>query len=123
MWSAKVAAEIGMCALALGFATSALAAPALTLASAAMRAEPNSRAPIVQMVPPNAQIDVNSCRGPWCYVSWREVFGYMPQRAIDARPYHGALPAEPTYGGPAPVVLAPTFGFGWGFGHGWGHRW
>jgi len=103
---------------ALAVSTSAIAAPALTRASAGMREGPSSGAPVIQEVPADTEIDVRSCQGAWCYVSWRYIFGYLPRGAIDPRPFPGLGPVPPpgAYVAPPPVVVAPAIGFGWSFG-------
>lgn len=106
--------------LVLGGASSALADPALTTLPVKMREAPTGQARVVQNIPANAQIDLNSCRDAWCYVSWRDLFGYVPARAVEATPYNAGRPA-PGYSAPAPaVVVAPVWGWGWG--PGW-RRW
>lgn len=112
---------LAMGAAALAATTPALADPALTSLPATMRAAPTPQARVVQRIPANAQIDLSSCRDAWCYVSWRDLFGYIPARAVEAAPYPagGPPPPPPAYGAPPPVVVAPVVGFGWG----WGRRW
>jgi uncharacterized protein YraI len=98
-------------------ATCALADPATTTRPAVMRAAPSPKAHFVQNVPPNAAIDLNQCTGRWCYVSWRNLFGYVPADAVAAQPY-----PPRAYYGPPPVV-GPGWGPGWGWGLGWGPGW
>jgi len=101
-------------------ATTARADPALTGVPATMRAAPTAQARVVQRIPANAQIDLSGCRDAWCYVSWRDLFGYIPARAVEAAPYPaGGPPPPPAYGAPPPVVVAPVVGFGWGRGRRW----
>ncbi len=101
------------------FGSAALADPALTRAPAAMRSAPSFKAGVVQPVPANAQIDLNGCKGNWCYVSWRDLFGYLPVGVIEAQPYGASAPPSPAYGGPA-VVVAPVLGGYYGYGR---RRW
>lgn len=105
-----------------------LADPALTVAPTVMRAAPSVRARPVQEVPANAQVDLNSCSGSWCYSSWRNVFGYLPVNSIEVLPYATAPPAVVV---PAPPVIAPPvvvapwgpgYGYRYGYGYGW-RRW
>jgi len=69
------------------FAAPVAADPAVTGAEAAMRQAPSATARIVQRVPANAEIDLSQCSGAWCYVSWRNRFGYLPVAAIARAPY------------------------------------
>jgi hypothetical protein len=101
-----------------GVATCALADPAITIRPAAMRAAPSAKAHLVQNMPPNAAIDLNQCTGGWCYVSWRNRFGYLPADAVAAQPY-----PPRAYYGPPPVIVGPGWGPGWGWGLGWGPGW
>jgi len=108
-------------AIGFGAAPGALADPALTRVPTTMRAAPNPQGQVVQRIPPNSQIDLNGCQGGWCYASWRDLFGYVPVRSVEAQPY-GAAPPPPAYGAPPPpaygappVVVAPVFGWGWGW--------
>jgi hypothetical protein len=98
-------------------ASCALADPAITTRPVVMRAAPSAKAHLVQNVPPNAAIDLNECTGGWCYVSWRNLFGYLPADALAAQPY------TPGYYGPPPVVVGPGWGWGPGWGPGWYHHW
>lgn len=81
-------------AAALCFATvsanSALASPAMTTVPTQMRQAPSSHAPIVQSIPPNAEIDVGGCGKIWCSASWRDIPGYVRASSIAAAP--GAPP-------------------------------
>jgi len=103
---------------------SACADPAMTRTVTNMRQGPDPRAPLVQRIPANAEIDVNDCSAGWCYASWRDVFGYVL-----------AANTLPLVAPPPPVVLGPTYGFGFSYGFGpryygpgywgpgWRHRW
>ena len=115
--------KTGATIVALTASAGALASPALTRAPAGMREGPSPNAPVVQHVPANTEIDVHSCQGAWCYTSWRDIFGYLPNSAIDPRPYPGSHALSPGPYGDSPVVVAPVFGFGWSFGPGWRGRW
>ena len=111
----------------------AFADPAITVAHSTMRqaASPYSR--IVQAVPANAQIDIQSCAGGWCYGSWRGLYGFLPAFAVrggppPAPPPYGFAPPPPPLVVTAPVVVAPpprsgahpTWGSAWGYGwRGW----
>ena len=96
----------------LGFTGAALADPAVTVAPTYMRAQPNSYAPVVQSIPPNAEIDVNGCSGMWCAAAWRDVEGYVRLSALSFENAEPAPPPEPGYGyQPGPAVVIP-FGFG-----------
>jgi uncharacterized protein YraI len=96
-------------ALFLGLAAAPAAAdPAVTTTAATMHGAPSSKSRLVQTVPANAEIDLNYCSKAWCYVSWRDRFGYLPASAITVQPYPGA-----PIGGPPPIA-----GSGWGGG--WG---
>ena len=115
------------------FVGPSLADPALTVASSNMRRAANPYSRIVQAIPANAQIDIQSCGGDWCYGSWRGLYGFIPSFAVA----QSAPPAPPMIAAPppplvvtAPVVVAPPppvyrwggpyVGVGWGYG--WG-RW
>jgi uncharacterized protein YraI len=114
---------LAVSAVCLGFAAPALADPAETIAPATMRAAPSASARVVQHIPANAEIDLSSCSGAWCYVSWRDRFGYVRADAVAARPYAprpGYYDYGPGYYWGPPVVVAP--GWGWGRPYGWGWR-
>jgi uncharacterized protein YraI len=112
--------------LCLGIAAPAFADPARTTAPTVMRAAPNPTARIVQRIPANAEIDLSHCSRHWCYVSWRDRFGYVRADTVAAAPYAAGAPGYdgPGYYGP-PVVVGPWWGWGRPFyyGYGWGHRW
>jgi hypothetical protein len=112
--------------------------PAITSASSNMRKAANPYARIVQGVPANAQIDIRSCHGDWCYGSWRGLHGFLPSFAVARGGPGPAAPAGPpvAFAPPppplvvtAPVVFAPQPAYRWGgpyvgggFGYG-GNRW
>ena len=110
--------------------------PAITVASSYMRKAANPYSRVVQAVPANAQVDIQSCGGDWCYGSWRGRYGFMPSFAV-AQGGPTAVAPAPTvvYAAPpppvvvtAPVVVGGTWGWGWGHPYGWGgygywHRW
>jgi hypothetical protein len=122
-----LASAVTLLAMA-GIIGGALADPAVTRSVTNMRQGPDPRAPLVQRIPANAEIDVSDCTAGWCYASWRDVFGYV-------------LTANtlPLVAPPPPVVLGPAYGFGFGYGFGpryygpgyygpgwgpgWRHRW
>jgi len=117
--------------LAVIIATSApatvFADPAMTVVPAVMRAAPSPRARPVQAVPANAQIDLNSCSGGWCYSSWRNLVGYLPVSSIEALPYSQppVVVAPPIVAPPvavAPWGWGPGIGYRYGYGYGW-RRW
>ena len=108
---------VAVCALG-AFCGSALADPAQTVLDATMRAAPSARARVVQRVPANAAIDLSSCTERWCYVSWRNLFGYLPVEAIEASPY----PPPRAYGGAVVVGTPNVWGPGYYYGGGWGWR-
>ncbi len=122
---------IALFALCLGLAAPAFADPAHTIAPAIMRATPSVGARVVQRIPANAQIDMSNCTRSWCYVSWRNLFGYVPAGAVAASPYASGAPGYygpgdyygPGYYGPA--IVDPWWGWGrpYYYGWGWGHRW
>ena len=104
--------------------------PAITVAPSNMHRAANPYSRILQAVPANAQIDIQSCGGDWCYGSWRGIYGFLPSFALGQG---GPGPVAP--GGPpvvfappppplvvtAPVVVAPRWGGpfvggGWGYG-------
>ena len=104
-------------AAVLGPAASALAAPAVTATPALMHRAPSAHSRIVQEIPANAQIDLESCTGGWCYASWRDLFGYIPAEAV-------AGDGPPPVVRAPPVVVAPAFGWGGPYvGFGWGYGW
>jgi len=109
-------------------AAPSLADPALTVAPSVMRRAANPYSPIVQTVPVNAEVDIQSCGGAWCYGSWRGLYGFFPAFAVA----QGALPPTVGFAPPpssfvvtAPVVVAPPppvvrwggpyVGVGWGW--------
>jgi uncharacterized protein YraI len=102
-------------ALCAGVVAPCLADPATTTAPSAMRRAPNPHSRIVQMVPADAEIDLQNCNGGWCYGSWRNLFGWIPSFAVaQAGP-------PPAVVGPPPVVVAPSVVVGVGPAWGWGH--
>jgi hypothetical protein len=115
--------------LCVGLASQCLAEPAITDATSAMRHAPSLHSRIVQTIPANAEIDLQSCSGDWCYVSWRNLFGYIPSFAVaQGGPPPGAVaPWPPVVVAAPPIVVGPAFGWGgpyvggyWG-GYGWRH--
>ena len=106
----------------LASTTLALADPAMTIRPATMRAAPSPKARVLQTIPANADIDLSRCTESWCYVSWRNVFGYVPVSTVEAMPERRVyVPATP------PVVYAPGYWGGyWGprpFGPRWHRHW
>jgi uncharacterized protein YraI len=99
---------------------SAFADPAMTTAASAMRAAPSPRAHVVQNVPARAEIDLSNCTKNWCYVSWRNLFGYLPVSVVAAGPNEGGPPLYAP--APPPPAVAP---WGWGpfYGYGWHSHW
>ena len=120
----RFALAAGLC---LGLVGPALADPAITTTLSSMRREPAPHSRIVQTVPANAQIDLQSCAGGWCYASWRNLFGWIPAYAVaqGGAPSYGVAPAPypvapPVVIAPPPVVVGPAWGYGWGHPYGWG---
>lgn len=105
----RVMLVLGMSTMICG---QALASSALTTSPTVMRASPSSKARVVQAIPNNAQIDLNFCENAWCYVSWRNLFGYVSAKTIVALPE----PPPPT----VVYVAPPYYGWGWDYGPGWG---
>ena len=103
-------------AVAFGLVASAAAAhPAMTAEPATMRAAPSLHARVVQHIPANAQIDIQTCQERWCAASWRNLDGYVRVETIGASGGGPVIAAPPPaygyYGGP--VVVGPAFGFGY----------
>jgi hypothetical protein len=108
-------------------AAPAVAEPVWTGAPSVMRYAPNPSARVVQNVPPNAQIYLRSCRGDWCYASWRNRSGYLPAYAVNVESAPGAAPPPPVFGGGgvgigppppppgAPIWGGPYVGMNWGW--------
>ena len=104
----------------------ALADPAITIRSTTMRAAPSPKARPVQQVPIDSEIDLNYCARNWCYVSWRNRFGYLPVNTVAALPPRRriyVMPPPPIYppGYWGPGYWGPGYG-GPGFYHRGGHR-
>jgi len=110
----------------VAFAGPSLAGPAVTVRPSAMLRSANPHARIVQAVPANAQVDIQSCSAYWCFGSWRHRHGFLPAYAVGMGP---PPPFEPTPPPPlvvtAPIMVAPPpppppvwggpfVGFGWG---------
>jgi hypothetical protein len=117
---------LAVSALCLGSAAPAVADPAETIAPTIMRAAPSAAARVVQRIPAHAEIDLSSCSGAWCRVSWRDRFGYVRAEAVAVGSY-APRPAYYSYYGPRyywgpPVVVAPGWGWGRPYGYGWGWR-
>ena len=97
-----------------------------------MRRAPRPTARAIQEVPPNAQIYLKTCRGDWCYASWRHLSGYIPAYAVNIAPPPGVgAPPPPVDGGwgafgvgpPPPPPSAPVWGGPYvGLSGGWA-RW
>ncbi|CAN2533235.1 hypothetical+protein [Methylocapsa aurea] len=106
-------------ALSAAMISGAAASPAITTRSTCMRAEPTSRAKIVQSIPRDAQIDMQRCEGSWCYAAWRDLFGFVAATSIAPLP----APPPPTYA--APIYDYGPYGYGApyyaGAGYGWGY--
>jgi hypothetical protein len=111
--------------------------PAITNAPSNMRIAANPYSRIVQGVPANAEVDIQGCRGAWCYGSWRGLYGFLPSFAVAQSGPGPIAPAGPpvvfTTPPPplvvnAPVIFAPPVHewggpyVGGGFGFGW-NRW
>ncbi len=119
--------------LIVGLAAPSFADPAITTAWSDMRSAPNAHSRIVQSVPADAQIDLQTCAGDWCHASWRNRSGFIPSFAVaEAGPAPGDVAVAPPVfaGGPPVVVAAPPVvvgpAFGWGgpyVGFGWGGGW
>jgi hypothetical protein len=124
--------------LVIGLVGPSFADPAVTTAWSNMRRAPNGHARVVQSVPANAEIDLQTCSGDWCYASWRNRFGWIPTFAVgeaDAAPPAVAAPpivvgappvvvdAPPVVVDAPPVVVGPAWGGPYvGVGYGWGWR-
>jgi uncharacterized protein YraI len=98
----------------------------MTTVPTQMRQEPSSHSPVVQSIPPNAEIDIGGCGKIWCSASWRDMSGFVRASAIAAAP--GAPPLVYSDAPPPGVVVAPPlvvapFGCCWGPGWGYGHPW
>ena len=102
-----------------------LAHPSLTTAPSAMRKAANPHSRVVQAVPANAEVDIQSCGAEWCYGSWRGLHGFLPAFVVardGAAPPFAAPP--PPVVVTAPVLVAPPVyhwggpyvGLGWGWG-------
>ena len=83
-------------------------------------------------VPANAQIDIQSCGGDWCYGSWRGLYGFLPSFAVaQGGPPPGVAPPPPplVFAPPPPPVVVTTplvVGPVWGgpyVGGAWGYGW
>jgi len=94
----------------------AQASPAMTSGPTTMYEQPSRRSHVIQVIPANAQIDVEGCGRYWCNASWRDISGFVSVNAVEAGGplLHSAAPPPPVVFGP-PVVVAP-FGFGY---YGW----
>ena len=111
--------SVVLAAACLAFAGSGLAEPAVTVTPSIMHRTPSAHSRIVQEIPTNAQIDLSSCTGGWCYASWRDLFGYVPADAVAASP--PSVVAPPPVVVTRPVVVAPPWGWGGPYvGVGWG---
>jgi hypothetical protein len=117
--------------VSLAFVAPALAELAMTGAPVTMRARPTGKAGVVQRIPANAEIEVETCRGHcrsgWRRASWRGRFGYIPAEAVVLGPPPAALPggempppflnAQPTYVTPPAWRWTGAYvGGSWGLG-------
>jgi hypothetical protein len=111
--------------LGVGLAGPCFADPAITTATSAMRHSPSLHSRIVQTIPANAEIDLQNCARDWCYVSWRNIFGYIPSFAVaQGGPPPGVVaPAESVVVAPPPVVVGPAFVWGGPYIGGYWGRW
>jgi hypothetical protein len=93
--------------VAVAFSGPALAELAMTSAPVTMRAGPTGKAPIVQRIPKNAEIEVLKCGRGWCHASWRRLLGYVPAEVVVLGPPPATLPGDAL---PPPVINAmPTY--------------
>ncbi len=88
--------------------TLAVAEPAMTKVPTNMLSGPGPKNSVVQHVPADAAVDLLNCERFWCEISWRHVFGFVPQKSLDI----GAVPEgapvyEPPRYQPAPVYVYP----------------
>ena len=104
----------GLCfglGVSLAFVAPAMAELAMTGAPVTMRARPTGKAGVVQHIPANAEIDIETCRGRcrggWRHASWRGRFGYIPAEAVVLGPPPATLPGDEM---PPPFVnVQPTY--------------
>jgi hypothetical protein len=101
-------AQIAACGAAL-MALSiecAAAAPALAVHDVNMRQGPGTNYPVVTTIPGGSNVEVNSCHGQWCSVTWNGQSGYAIAKNLDqgggALPGAGGPPPPPGEGAPPP---------------------
>jgi hypothetical protein len=119
--------------LCVGLVGPSFADPAITTAWSNMRSAPSAHAHIVQGVPANAQIDLQTCGANWCHASWRNLSGYIPAFAVAqagpppgdvAAPPPAVVAAPPVVVAAPPIVVGPAWGWGGPYvGGGWGYGW
>ncbi len=91
----------------------AVAEPAMTKVPTNMLSGPGPKNPVVQHIPADAAVDLLNCERFWCEISWRHIFGFVPQKSLDI----GAVPEgapvyeppryQPPRYQPAPVYVYP----------------
>jgi hypothetical protein len=118
-------------------ATCALATPGVVNTTVNLRQGPGTNTPVLAKIPGGAPVDVTSCSGEWCQVTFAGKGGYVIATALA---HGGPPPGAPPPGyvpPPAAVYVAPPPYYGpyyygpyWGWGGGgccwhggWGRRW
>ena len=120
---------------------------AFATANVNLRSGPGTDAEVIATIPGGSRVQIASCDGEWCAVTWNGRSGYAIARNLGAAPrqarayrpqpgyaegppgYEDGPPViygAPRYYGPPAVVYGPGYyGYGgyYGPGYGWRRRW
>lgn len=100
------------------------ARPAIATFNANLRSGPGIENPVVAIIPDQAPIDVGSCRGSWCRVSWNGQDGYLSTSLIASVSSRRRMAAEqpvaeaPVASVDRPLATSPAAGYAYGGGYG-----
>src|SRR5579864_5887613 len=97
----KIAASAGVL-LALS-AASAAAAPALAVNNVNLRQGPGTTYVVIMTIPGGSNVDVTTCSGQWCQVTFQGQHGYAIATSFD----QGGGTPPPGVAGPLPPGYAP----------------
>ncbi len=94
----------GALLVASGLSTAAIAEPAVTTATANLRAGPGAQFGRIATLPPGAVVNLIRCRVSWCEVTYRGLRGFVSASLIDD---DVDVPPPPRVYVPPPVYIPP----------------